>query len=161
MTLDVGKWIDALKLPARYFLALLVAGVFLLFGPTSWLSQFGIAELRTRYRPFIGVGTLLCATMLLASVFAWISKRMTWKINERRLIKSLCSLSADEKRVLREYASGETQTDYFPVGDGVIGGLEAKKILYRSSAISVRLQFPYNIQPWALKHLAGHPELLE
>ena len=134
MTLDIGKWIDALKLPARYFLALLVAGVFLLFAPTAWLNQFGVAEFRARYRPFIGVGTLLCSTMLLASVFAWISKRARWKINERRFIKSLHSLSTNEKRVLNEYVSGEDHTAYFPVGDGVIGGLEAKKILYRYSA---------------------------
>ncbi len=161
MTVDVGKWIAVAKLPARYFLALLVGGMFMLFASASLLSQFGVTEFRDRYRPFIGVGTLVCATMLLVSVFAWFSKRITWRLNERRLIKALDSLSTDEKRVLSEYVSGENQTAYFPVGDGVIGGLVAKQILYRSSAIGVRLQFPYNIQPWALKHLTHHTELLD
>ncbi len=161
MTLDVGKWIDALKVPVRYFLALLVAGIFLLSAPDLWLDRFGVTELRGRHRSSIGTGTLLCAAMVLANVLAWIGKRITWRTNEKRLAKALYSLSADEKRVLRNYLSGDSHTGYFPVGDGVIGGLEAKRILYRSSGVVVRLQLPYNIQPWALEHLSSHPELLE
>ncbi len=161
MTLDVGKWIDALKMPVRYFLALLVAGIFLLSAPGPWLDRFGVTELRERHRLFIGIGTLLCTAMVLANVLAWIGKRIAWRTNKRRFVKSLYTLSADEKRVLRNYVSGDSHTGYFTVGDGVIGGLEAKRILFRSSAIGVRFQFPYNIQPWALEHLSSHPELLE
>ncbi len=161
MTLDVGKWIDTLKVPVRYFLALLVAGIFLLSAPDPWLGRFGVTELREHHRVFIGIGTLLCMAMVLANVLAWIGKRIMWRTNERRLVKSLYTLSADEKRVLRNYVFGDSHTGYFPVGDGVIGGLEAKKMLYLSSAIVVSLQLPYNIQPWALKHLSIHPELLE
>lgn len=158
---DLSKIIEAIKLPARYISAVLFAGLFLLFAPADWLARFGLKDLCTQYRPWIGGVTVISASLLLVHCLIWVSTRIRWSINRRLVRRNLRDLSSDEKRVLRQYVFGGTQTQYFPVGDGVISGLEAKHVIWRSSAIGVRMEFPYNIQQWALKYLSKYPELLE
>lgn len=47
------------------------------------------------------------------------------------------------------------------MADGVVGGLEAQRILYRSSNVGDLDEWAYNIQPWAWEHLKSSPGLLE
>lgn len=70
-------------------------------------------------------------------------------------------LSEPEKEILRGYVHNSTTTLYFPMSDGVVGGLEAQRILYRSSNIGHLDEWAYNIQPWAWEYLNDHPELLD
>lgn len=80
---------------------------------------------------------------------------------------SLQRLSAEEKAYLRGYILDNTKTQYFEVTDGVVQGLVAAKILYRSASITGRYSksyipmIAYNIQPWAWEYLNKHPELLD
>ncbi len=48
------------------------------------------------------------------------------------------------------------------MSDGVVGGLLTKRILYRSSSLSLSYTtFAYNLQPWAWEYLNSHPRLLD
>jgi hypothetical protein len=157
---DPSKYIEALKLPTRYIGAIFLAGIFLLFAPSKWLGPTGLIALRDQYRPWVGGTTLLSASILAVQALIWIGVRIRWRINERTRRDHLRDLSFEEKQILQLYVLGGRPTVYFPMGDGVIGGLEAKGIVYRSSSIVIRFKVPYNIQPWALRYLKHHPELI-
>ncbi|MBI3319988.1 MAG: superinfection exclusion B family protein [Candidatus Omnitrophica bacterium] len=62
---------------------------------------------------------------------------------------------------MRRYVEGKTRTQYFQIEDGVIQGLVAVDVLYRSAQVGHLLSgFAYNIQPWAWEYLNRHPDLL-
>ena len=47
------------------------------------------------------------------------------------------------------------------MADGVVGGLEGERVLYRASSLGCSVDyFAYNIQPWAWEYLNEHRKLL-
>lgn len=88
----------------------------------------------------------------------------SWKTRQQRkqLTAKLTSLSPPEKAILATYLARATTTLSFDARDGVVGGLVAKKIIYRASNIpSSMLMFPYNLQPWVWDYLKETPEILD
>ncbi|ADO68716.1 uncharacterized protein STAUR_0912 [Stigmatella aurantiaca DW4/3-1] len=74
----------------------------------------------------------------------------------------LHDLSATEKQLLNGYLEKHTKTQYFQLTDGVAGGLEARQIINRAAKMFDMIDgMAFNIQPWALRELKEHPELLK
>lgn len=67
-----------------------------------------------------------------------------------------------EREILARYITEDTTTIAFDFRDGIINGLIAKGILYKSSQASnpFSYDFDHNIRPWAWKYLKENPELL-
>ena len=139
--------------------------MFLLLTPEQ-LDYLGLSTLNEQARAWVAVAFILTAALLLghAAFEAAAITRERWK---RRVLQKyrqaeLHKLSPEEKAVLAEYLLLDTKTMRLGAGSGVAGGLEASKIVFRSSSIgSMGSGFAYNIQPWAWEYLKRHPEALE
>jgi hypothetical protein len=153
------------KSPKRW-LALLIFCIVLLLLPSEWLRRVSLLEIATKYRPWIAVAALGSAAILLSDLVEgsrkWIFNHYKhWRA--RRVSEDyLQNLTAVEKAALKSYISNDTETRYFPVGDGVSSGLVAKGLIYRSSSVgNVVDGFAHNIQPWVRHYLLKNPGLLE
>jgi len=157
--------IEWFKTTPRYlFAATLVSGT-ALFLPNDMVNELGLTALRNLYRPWLG-GVFLVAGGLLAAhgltaITIWLRKEITFRLDLRRAKQRLHDLTPDEKKLLAKYLINNTRTQIFPYSDGVVSELEALVIIRRASDLGTLLDgFPYNIQPWAWKHLRKHPELV-
>jgi hypothetical protein len=126
----------------------------------------GLSALNQQARAWVAVSFILSAALLLAHSTFEVAAigRKKWR---SRLLKKyrqaeLHNLSPEEKAVLAQYIVLDTKTLRLGAGSGVAGGLEASKIIFRSSSFgSMGSGFAYNIQPWAWSYLKQHPEVLE
>ena len=175
--MDFSRYLDWIKLSPRHLLPIFLFTGFVLFAPPEVLDPFGLTDLVARYRPVFGLVCALSATLLLSSggmaIYDWSKGRRqeAQRIEQMRQEESqrleqsqqwLHGLSEPEKQVLRQFLHNETTTRQLPMSDGVVGGLEAKGILVRSSPLgSTHFTFAYNIQPWAWEYLNSQPNLLE
>ena len=83
----------------------------------------------------------------------------------RRIIKNqracLRSLTPEEKGFLVPFIFDNEATRYASMESGVVGGLLAQGIIYRSSSVGTSsFTFPYNLQSWARRELAKQRWLL-
>ena len=108
--------------------------------------------------------------VLISAVVLWIVFRLgkyygRYKGNKavlEELEQLLHNLTPDEKAYLSSYVIDDESTQYFKIEDGVSGGLEKKKIIYKSNSVEDLVSDQaYNIQPWAKKYLVKNPHLLE
>ncbi len=161
---DPSKFLDWIKLSPRYLVPIFLFTGFVLFAPPGILDRFGLTQAATTYRLYFGVAFLLSTFLLLTSALATGYDALSgWRKQRRRtrdMQQTLHRLSEPEKEILRGYIEGQTTTQYLEMSDGVVGGLEAQRIIYRSSNIGSLGSWAYNIQPWAWGYLNEHPELL-
>ena len=71
-------------------------------------------------------------------------------------------LTPEEKGYLVSYIEGQQNTIYVGLDDGIMGGLTAKGITYRSSNMGDLLNgVAFNLQPWARSYLEENRYLLD
>ena len=149
--------------PSHLFACVLVTAL-LLFGPDTLLGYLSLQPLVQLYRPWLGVGLLLCAALLVSQGLAWVFTNPASAVNDWwmvwRLQGRLRDLSPPEKEVLRKYVDQQTTTLTFPLNDGVISDLVGKGILRQASNVSYSFSFAYNLQPWAWRYLRRNPHVL-
>jgi hypothetical protein len=125
--------------------------------------------LPTILREWSVAGILFGLTALavsLASHFIEFGRKNLREFNlKRNILNALMTLTQEEKAFLRPYIAQGTNTRYVSIYDGVANGLQAKKIIYRASSMSVAgapgLLFPWNLQPTAREMLNDQPNLLD
>jgi hypothetical protein len=162
--MDLSKFLEWLKLSPRYLVPIAIVTAILLFSPTPFLEKLGLSLFVIQFRAYLSIVFLLSSVLILAnwvlSLFEWLRKQIEGRKRANEYYKRLESLSDEEKDLLRGYIDGNTKTQYFSVSDGVVNGLEALKIIYRSSTVGYLNNWSYNINPWVWNHLHDHPELL-
>lgn len=164
---DVQEGIKAFgEIAVKPLLAIALSSGFVLFVPASVLDSLAMAKLVNEYRAwFGGAFTLSCAYLLahaIKSVWGIILQLRDTRLLTNQRMKWFASLTPDEKNRLLPYIEDERASVTYPVGDGVVGGLMGKGILFRSSNIGHAVSgFPYNLQPWAREMLQKHPEYLD
>jgi hypothetical protein len=140
------------KLAPAPLLAVAIATAIVLFVPDSLAVILGIDAFRSANRGFIG-GAFIFSWSYLAVHFLWWLRKLivdAWSRRKDRLTreKQLDSLTPEEQGYLAPYVNDSVNTQNFPVEDGVVGGLLAKGVVYRSSNVFDMLEgVPYNIQP--------------
>jgi len=154
------------EIAVKPLLAVAFGSGFLVFAPASILNSAGMTKLVSEYRPWLGGAlTLSCAYLLAHAVKYSADSIKVWQGDrslDKQRMRWLKSLTPDEKGRLIPYIRDERASVTYPVGDGVIGGLQGKGILYRASSIGHAISgFPYNLQPWAREALMEHPEFLD
>ncbi len=153
-----------LKIPANYFLPILVASAFGLFASDDLLQFIGIAVWRTDGKPYLGsvfiVSLAIVGCHFGTLVVQWLVAKYEYALGILRARKSLKCLSTEEQKVLARYLRGKTRTQLFHIDDGVVRGLVASKILYAALTQGDIYKFPINMQPWAWAYLNKHPELV-
>lgn len=152
------------KLAPRTLLALGIASAAVLFLPTEYVQRFRMERLRAEYGVWTGLTCLVSWSLVTTHFLWWTSRTLKTKNADRRATKEamehLHVLTPDERGFLLPYVYGET-TRYVMTGDGVAGGLAAKRIVYISSNMFPIHKVPYNIHPWALGYLYKHQQLLK
>jgi hypothetical protein len=151
----------------KILFAIFIAGVLFLVAPASVLGRMSLNDFWLR--PYIGIVTILAAALLVTHGAGYLvdrikekrAKKREQKEWEKNVAETLNSLTPAEKRALQPYILKNQNSYAFDIGDGVSGGLVAKKILYRSSNVGYFRSFAHNLQPGAREHLTKYPELLE
>jgi hypothetical protein len=164
----IGSIITSIKNAGPTIYGAVFTGTLLfLFLPDPILSQLGLSEFRQMYRMYAGllsIGSACLLTMYPVNFVIGLCKEsiLDWRIYRHQLA-TLSELTDDEKEFLRPFIYAKQNTVHSEISDGVANGLQAKKIVYRSSNMSVpgSIHFPYNLQPYARKILTKRPELLD
>ena len=149
--------------PAPSF-GIAIATTLIIFLPDAIANSLGILEFRETNKGVIGWAFLLTYSYLIAHVF-WqvkdiIRNKFIKHFATKKYQTKLHDLTSAEKGLLSEFMSGEN-TLYMPMEDGVIGGLQAKEIVFQSSNVfDITEGIPYNLQTWARQYLNENPELL-
>jgi len=163
--MDITKILDGIKLPTRYLFSIAVATGFVLFAPIATLNQLGLTATVNQFRGYIGGIFILAASLVstswLIAVYQSLSLRAKAQKNIKRLQERLHKLTPDEAAELFKFINEQTRTQYFSITDGVIGGLEAENIIYKSNNVGDLDAWAYNIQPWAWDYLNKNPQLLK
>jgi hypothetical protein len=155
--------IDWLKQPPRVVAAAAALCAFLLFTPKIITDTFKVTKFRDQFEAYIGFFLLLCIALLcvhiLAIVFSTVRKKWYNFRVKRIRIQKLCELTEEECDILRYYIKNQTKTQSLSISCGVTAGLEADKIIARSTTLG-GTAFDFNIQPWAWKYLNEHPKVI-
>ncbi|NEI89482.1 hypothetical protein GR248_01495 [Rhizobium leguminosarum] len=138
----------------------------ILFLPDDIASTLGIDELRHTFRTWIGFFFLFSAAALAVNFVWMIAAILKPPIRDFIFIQlnnsTLRTLLENEKAVLRPFIHDGEASIHGNVNDGTINLLEHKRLIARSSSISIRYTiFPFILQPWVREYLTKHPELLD
>jgi len=163
--MDWSKVLDALKLPPKYLIPVVLATGFMLFGSKSSLSTLGLDGLVDSFRSWIGliflISTVVVVTGIATQLWSWqrhvYRRRQLRKINRERLHH----LTYEEKRILRSYIGNQTKSQVLDYADGVTQELVFINVIHLASTLGSMDGFAYNIQPWAWEYLNQHSHLLE
>ena len=122
-------------------------------------------DIVSQHRGWVGGALILSIALLFTMTGAWVFGNPASPVVEwwhvRRLRTFLYTLSPPEKAVLKQYIDRNTSTVSFTIGDGVVGGLVKKRILWQSGNASTGFYFDYNLQPWAWEYLQKNPRLVQ
>lgn len=150
--MDVSKLIEWIKLSPKYLFAIAIICGFLLFAPTDWMEMLGLGTFIEAARPWVGiifvVSAVLFAVNIIFDGWALGNSFFTSRSKRKKQIDRLHKLTSEEKEILLGFILGQTKTQYLGYGDGVVNGLEAATIIYRSSNVGDVDRWSYNIQPW-------------
>jgi hypothetical protein len=150
------------KTPTRFLLALDIVLGLILFSPDQIADKLAVKDFRDNYRIFIGPLFLL----VIAVSFINISNNLIKFIKNKKAVwlrnRLLLNLTSEERGYLSEFIIGGKNTIHVPPFDGIAGGLYQKQIIYLASDTSnILIGDAYNLQPWALKYLKKHPDILK
>ncbi|MBY5849698.1 hypothetical protein HFN51_03875 [Rhizobium leguminosarum] len=154
------------EVSSKVAMPILVTTGLILFLPDEIAGTLGIDVLRHTLRTWIGFFFIFSAAALavnLAWMIAGVLKPPVRDFIFIHLNKSvLRTLLEEEKAVLRPFIRDGAASIHGNINNGTINLLEHKRLIARSSTISIRFTiFPFILQPWVRDYLTKHPELLD
>lgn len=160
---------DAVKafsdIAVKPLLAVAVASGALIFAPPSLITKLSMDRLVADYRSWLGLAFVLSCAYLFSHAVVFVAKQVHDRFETNAIRKAqighLKDLAPDEKTRLAPYIKRQMSSVTYELTDGVVRGLVAKGILYRSSNVGRGTAFPFNIQPWARQEIERNPHLLE
>lgn len=158
--------LEFLKVAPRYFVAVAIITAFLLFAPVEWLERIGLSSFVSDNRKWLGLALLVSAVLwgvyAVSSAGKAVQRVARRSRLERKVVSKLRSLTEDEKQILRYYLENNTRANTLRVDDGVVQGLVASRIIFRSASMgSVIEGFAHNISDLAWDYLHCYPEILD
>lgn len=156
--------IGYLKLKPRHLFGLSVVCFVIVGLPKACRLYLGYDESIQPYRGWIsllGVASGAYWFVMVAAGFPqWALDKLWDWILLKKAQTNLSKLARDEKEYIAKYIQGDISSRYFHPGDGIINGLEAKRVVYRASVISKHGPcFAYNLRPWVLQAFDKYPDL--
>lgn len=161
----VKPFFEILKQPLRYSIGLGIVAAIVLFSPDSFVDKLGLLKYRDEGKLYLGAVLLVCIAIAIANgIGAAVEKYGDFRFLASGK-KRLHRLTIEEKQILGAYIARQTRSIHLDLSSGIVNGLVAESIIYRSSNLSNPraglTAFAYNIQPWAWDYLNEHPELLD
>jgi len=141
--------LDWLKLKPRYLFGVAITCLVVVALPKGWRQYLGYDGFVEPYRGWISLGALVFSVygfvMFMANVPSKILEKWeTWRF-KRNAPGILRQLSSQEKGYIAKYIAENASTLQFRIDDGVINGLIAKSIVYRSSSVGSYYSFAFNL----------------
>lgn len=150
------------RIPTQLLLVISVAAACILFVPNDVAKVLALDSFRDNYRIFLGPGLLLLLSWTVARLITPLTTNAAERNSLRKREKQLEHLTPEEQGYLSIFVIDGKTTIYVPVDDGIIGGLKARSIVYRSSNIFTMMDgAPYNLQPWARDYLQNNLHLIK
>lgn len=158
--------IEFLKLAPRYLIALGLMAACLLFLPDDFLKKIGVSQFAQDNRSWLGLIFIGTTALFIVSVTGDMFKSIRRWWRKRRAFTEITNrlhrLTEDEKQILRYYIAKQTRANTLRINDGVVQGLVADGILYRSTSMGSLVEgFGYKISDIAWNYLNVFPNLLE
>lgn len=149
------------RVPIQLLVVLALAIALILFIPEDIAATLALDQFRTNYRIYLGPGLVVIGAWLATRLVVELGVLMKERQNQKNLHQRLFTLTQEEKGYLAVFIEKGATTINVPVEDGIIGGLLAKRIVFRSSnAFNLVDGVPYNLQTWARTYLDANPHLL-
>jgi len=150
------------KIPAVFLVAIISVLGMILFLSEETAKILAVEGFREKYRVFLGPALLLTVSFLVARSFTFLRQEYIKKENLKTRKEALHQLTPEEKGYLVPYIEGRKNSIYVGIDNGIMSGLEAKRITYRASSMGNLLDgFAFNLQPWAREYLEENPHLLD
>lgn len=153
----VNSIFDWIKLSPKYMIPISFVSGFLIFADDTLLNKFGLNELVTKFRPYLGLIFLLSIVLIISNFLFWsIPIVNKWinnlKINSR-MRSRLNNLTQEEKEIFLGYILENTRSQFFALMDGVVLELKREGLIYGAINASSLKGVPYNINPWVWNYL--------
>lgn len=149
----LGDFLKLIQLNARFLFGIWLFGVILLFLPKDIAEIFGIVELRSSYRPWIGVGALGAFAFWLVQLFSiWTASR-NLNAQRGRLIRALESVSGEEWILIAYCVIQNQQSVTLSLVDRIAGSLVARGLLVRADGVGNKFSWPHTIPDFLWNHL--------
>jgi hypothetical protein len=157
-----------LNLKPSTLLAIGITCIVIVAIPETWQCALGYGELIKSAKGYVGLvglaSTVFGLTKLLFGCISSQKELLLRKWRKWRLGKNaptiLRSLSRQEKEYLARYINRDITSLEFDLSDGTIRTLQAKKIVYQGSNVSLyHTVFSFNLQPWVQEAFKQHPDL--
>jgi hypothetical protein len=137
----------------------------LLFSSPHFVVNLGLGGFVGANRAYLGAGFIGSICILASQLLWWLKGSFLAPVTAiRRLLrrsKVMRELLPDEKAYLLRYITEQQNTQYFRIDDGIAQGLAAKHVIYQAASVGDLYDgFAYNLQPWARRYIARHPETL-
>jgi Super-infection exclusion protein B len=156
----LSQLIALARIPQLALVAALASGA-MIFLPSEWLKYLGVDRVRELWRTELGIVFVVSACVVLTVIVSHVTREVLAFRRMRARRVYLHKLTPDEKAALVPYIHGGATAVNYNYTDGVVQGLEARDILYRSSQVGILFEFPYNLQLWAREYLEKNPRLLD
>ena len=158
--------LELLKLTPRYLISLIIITGVLLFSTDIFLQKIGVSTFVSEYRQWLGLTFIIAGVLwgvyIVATCWSWISGKLFLRDIKQKIIQKLSTLTEDEKQILRYYFVNNTRANVLNVGDGVVQGLVANHIIYRSASVGSLVEgFAHNITDIAWDYIHSHPDILQ
>lgn len=162
----VKSAIEFLKLAPRYLIAVAIVSGILLFLPDTWLQRISLNTFATANRQWLGLTFLVSAVLWGVSATStcrdWVAEKFFRRRVRKHFAQKLCSLTEAEKQILRYYFVERTRSNVLRVDDGVVQGLVANSIIYRSASMgNLSEGFAHNITDAAWDYIHANPDILQ
>lgn len=161
---------DLVTFSLRNTLTLTIASGFLLFVNDDQAATLGLAQFRDDFRFWIGTIFLIFFSLSVSKIILrlgeyGIDQLEVWK-GLQYSKRKLADLTSEERKILRGFLHSNTKTQTLGLESGVVQGLVAAGIIYRSSRIGRQwagrgIGFDYNILDWVWIYLKKNPSLLD
>lgn len=137
----------------------------LVLAPPTMIAKLGMTNFVSDYRSWLGLALVVSCAYLLAHAIVFLAKQVHRRYEDKAILRIqvgyLKTLVPDEKARLLPYIHDQRSSVVYQITDGVVRGLVAKGILFRSSNVGRGTAFSFNIQPWARMEIERDPALLD
>lgn len=169
MTEIIGKIKEWLNLGVMPLIGILIFISLFVFLPDIAITKIGLAEIKTKYSIYFGLAFFFSLSFLISAAIyklwnIWIGPNLRNFADIYYLKKDARNLTEDEKEILRHFIVGKTRSANLSLKNGVVLGLEHRKIIIRLGILgtdAISMSFPFNIQPWAWEYFNKNPHLLD
>jgi Super-infection exclusion protein B len=161
---SLSKIIDWLKSP-RQCAPMFIAALVVLRLEKSFTKDAFLTQHRAWVLLLAIMSGAVLVVELAVSIWQWLMAKRAARLARQHHIDYLRTLSPEEKGILIKYFISASNTQYFSTADGIVGGLVANGILFRSSGIG-RVSprgpiFAYNLRQWIREFVNDNPQILD